>query len=395
VTQSDSQDAEGRPASPYGPQGYVPAPGDGGYGTYGGYGAYGGGPYGGPYGGHGYGGHGAYGVPPAPKPGVIPLRPLTVSEILRGAVNAIRWNPGTILGASAIVSAVSGALMGLVSFLLLREVFSTVTTPLGDGATINLTPHQVGALFAATFALLGVSVLFTAFTNIVLTGGLTATIGQSVLGRKETLGGAWRSTRDRIGPLLATVLVQALSLTLGWLAASALAIGAGVLLGAGLHLVAIGILVGVLGVLAATVFAVIVGVRWSLAVPVVMLERVGPLASLGRSWRLVRGSAWRVFGITALAQIIVACVSGIISAPFSAVSGGRFLVAPVVHPVGASEVVSIFGSALAGAITTPLVVGVAVLLYTDLRMRKEGLAATLQSAAHEQANSGGQDISPW
>jgi hypothetical protein len=294
------------------------------------------------------------------------------------------------------VSAVSGALMGLVMFILLRDVFSSVsTTPLGDGTTVDITPHQVGALIGATFALLGVSLLFTVFTNIILTGGLTLTIGQSVLGRKETLGTAWRSTRGRIGVLLATVLLQALSLTLGWLAAAALSIGAGVLLGKGMHLVAVGILVGVLGVLAATVFAVFIGVRWSLAVPVVMLEQMRPLASLGRSWRLVRGSAWRVFGITALAQIIISCVSGIISAPFSIASGGSFFFAPVTHPTGASEFTSMFGSAVAGAVTTPLLVGVVVLLYTDLRMRKEGLAATLQSAAHAQASPDGRNINPW
>ena len=103
-----------------------PPPGYGGYGTYGGYSGYGGGgPYSGSYG---------YGVPPAPKPGIIPLRPLSASEILSGAVNAIRSNPGTILGASAIVSAVSGAAMGLVTFVLLRNVFASVsTTPLGNG----------------------------------------------------------------------------------------------------------------------------------------------------------------------------------------------------------------------------------------------------------------------
>jgi hypothetical protein len=374
------------------PPGYgAPPPGYGGYGTYGGYGAYGGGgPGGGPY------GYGAYGVPPAPRPGIIPLRPLSVGEILSGAVNAIRSNPGTILGASAIVSAVSGVLTGLVMFVLLHRVFASVsTTPLGGGTTVDITPHQVGTMIAAAFALLGVTLIFTAFTNIVLTGGLTVAIGQAVLGRKEMLGSAWRSTSRRIGSLLATVLLQALTPALGWLAAAALSIGAGVLLGRGMHLVAVGVLVGVLGVLAATVFAVIIGIRWSLAIPVVMLERTGPLASLGRSWRLVRGSAWRVFGIIALAQIIIGCVSGVISMPFSIAGGGSPFFAQVTHATGGSELVSMLGSVVAGALTTPLLAGVVVLLYTDLRMRKEGLAATLQSAAHAQASPDGDDINPW
>src|SRR5262249_50565975 len=147
--------------------------------------------------------------------------------------------------------------------------------------------------------------------------------------------------------------------------------------------------------LATTVCVVIIGIRWSMAVPVVMLERLGPLASLGRSWRLVKGSAWRVFGITALAQVIASCVSGVIGMPFSIASRGSVMFSPVTHPTGTSEFVSVFGSAVAGAVTTPLLVGVAVLLYTDLRMRKEGLAARLQSASHAQVNPDGRDVNPW
>src|SRR5271168_3685013 len=93
-----------------------PPPPYGGYGTYGSYGAYGGGAYGGQggqgaYGPPGAGGYGAYGGgpygrPSAPKPGLVPLRPLTLGEILDGAFTAIRWNPKTILASSAVVATV-------------------------------------------------------------------------------------------------------------------------------------------------------------------------------------------------------------------------------------------------------------------------------------------------
>ena len=43
--------------------------------------------------------------PPAPpKPGVVPLRPLGLGEILDGAVQTIRLNPKVMLGLSAIVN---------------------------------------------------------------------------------------------------------------------------------------------------------------------------------------------------------------------------------------------------------------------------------------------------
>src|SRR5207342_1500510 len=54
----------------------------------------------------GYGGY-AYAPPPAPKPGVIPLRPLSVGEILDGAIQCVRANPKIMLGLSATVVTVS------------------------------------------------------------------------------------------------------------------------------------------------------------------------------------------------------------------------------------------------------------------------------------------------
>src|ERR1700682_1255046 len=42
-------------------------------------------------------------VPPALKPGVIPLRPLTLSDIFNGAVAYIRANPQATLGLNTIV----------------------------------------------------------------------------------------------------------------------------------------------------------------------------------------------------------------------------------------------------------------------------------------------------
>ena len=54
----------------------------------------------------GYGWGSQYGPPPVPgaaKPGIIPLRPLTLSEIFNGAVGYIRTNPKATLGLTAIV----------------------------------------------------------------------------------------------------------------------------------------------------------------------------------------------------------------------------------------------------------------------------------------------------
>lgn len=51
----------------------------------------------------GWGQQPGWAPPPAPKPGVIPLRPLGLGEILEGAISYIRANPKVTLGLSAVV----------------------------------------------------------------------------------------------------------------------------------------------------------------------------------------------------------------------------------------------------------------------------------------------------
>lgn len=351
-----------------------------------------------PYG--GYGAYGGYGRPAASKPGLIPLRPLTGSEILDGAFTAIRWNPKTILTSSAVVATISGVLLGLIAFFLERDFLPNVSVP-APGET--LTPIQAGNLATMTFALLGVTVVVSFFADTILIGLLTVAIGQGVLGRKETLGSAWRATRPRIGALLATVLLAAVFLVLGWALAVGLSAGVGALIGAGAHLPAVGILVGLLGGGTATVFAAITLVRWVVAIPVVMLETAGPLASLRRSWRLVRRSSWRVLGIMLAAELIVGIANAIIRVPFALASGASNFIAPHTHVSIVGVIVSVIGDIVAATVTTPMLAGVVVLLYADLRMRREGMDIALQAAAAGGAPGGAgadlqnhrQNPDPW
>jgi hypothetical protein len=145
--------------------------------------------------------------------------------------------------------------------------------------------------------------------------------------------------------------------------------------------VAVGVIIAIVGGITALVFVVIIDVRWTVAIPVTMLEGAGPLKSLGRSWRLVRGGAWRVFGMTLVAWLIASVAEGIIRVPFDLVGGGLNVFNPQSHPTVTGVIVSAVGDIIAYTVVTPLIAGVTVLLYADLRMRREGLDITLQAAA--------------
>jgi len=161
--------------------------------------------------------------------------------------------------------------------------------------------------------------------------------------------------------------------------------------------VAVGIVVGIVVALAlanAEVAAVIVGivlgiaalvgiiyfaVKVSLAAPAVVLERVGPVAALKRSWSLSSGQWWRIFGISLLVQLMVGVISNIVQTP------GAILLVSTTDDAGNPNIWALIGiqliSVVVSALTAPFSAGVTALLYLDQRIRKEALDVTLMAAA--------------
>jgi hypothetical protein len=102
-------------------------------------------------------------------------------------------------------------------------------------------------------------------------------------------------------------------------------------------------------------------IRFYFAVVVVVVEGERGTAALRRSWRLVKGSTWRVLGIVLVIAIIGGILTAIISVPFTLLFAGTDVFA-----------FEILGDVIAGIIVEPFVALAVVLLYFDLRIRKEG-----------------------
>jgi uncharacterized membrane protein len=123
-----------------------------------------------------------------------------------------------------------------------------------------------------------------------------------------------------------------------------------------------------LGLIALLVPGIILYVRYSFAIPAVVVEgqRGG---ALGRSWRLSKGLAWHIFGTLFLAFIIATIVSTLISVPSLIVTANETFNGTVSST--AWVVRAIFGS-IATLVVAPFTSAVGVLLYFDARIRKEG-----------------------
>jgi hypothetical protein len=316
-------------------------------------------------------------VPQAPRPGVIPLRPLGVGEVLDGAFTTIRRYPGATLGLSAAIMLVVEVIRLWATYYLLHGISTDITTTTANG-TIVTTSGFGDAIGRVSTVELIIGVVTLVATSL-LSGILAAIIGQAALGRPMSAGDAWRATRPVFWRLLgATLLISLIGLgiiMLGVLPGILVAIAVGQ---------AGGIALAVIGGLAAAVFALYVTFSLTFTAPALMLEKQGILASMSRSRALVRGSWWRVFGVVLLSGLIAAVVSGIIGVPFAAFGGGLtgiFSGNSTGELTFNALLLTSIGGLIGSTLVRPFESGVIALLYLDRRMRAEALDLTLQRAA--------------
>ena len=123
----------------------------------------------------------------------------------------------------------------------------------------------------------------------------------------------------------------------------------------------------VIGVIFCIVPGIYLWAAFYVAIPVVLVEGVGPFRALGRSRELVRGRWWGTFGVAVLGSILAATIAGALTALFVGLSIGA----------GGSDtvvgfMVNVIATTLSSVITTPAVAAFAIVLYIDLRVRKEG-----------------------
>ena len=187
----------GYPPPGYPPPGYAPPPGYGGappgYGPSGGYPPPGYPPPGYPPPGYPPG-YGPPPVAPALKPGVIPLRPLSLSDIFNGAVAYIRANPKATLGLTTVVVVAAQILA-----LILSVGPLAVTGELHP--TLSGEEVSTGALLGSSASSLAGAVA-TWLSSILLSGMLTVVVGRAVFGASITISEAWQRLRPRLWALI-------------------------------------------------------------------------------------------------------------------------------------------------------------------------------------------------
>ncbi|RWA22255.1 glycerophosphoryl diester phosphodiesterase membrane domain-containing protein [Mycolicibacterium brumae] len=293
------------------------------------------------------------------KPGVIPLRPLNLSELYNGAVAYIRRSPKSTLGLTTVV-------------VLATELLSLalqIGPMLAVGRIDALRDTSTDWALSGLLQLPGAAALW--LSTLLLNGMLTVVVGRAVFGSSITIGETWQLIKGRLGALILLALLQMLI----YGAIIGVLVAAGLLVATASGGLAATLVVVPLALLAIPL-AVWIWVAMLFAPVVIVLERQPVGEAIRRSWALVRGDFWRVFGIMVLTGLMVAIIAGVLAAPFAV--GGAVLEG-LAGMYMLSLVLLAIGNAISRIITTPFTAGVTVLLYTDRRMRAEAFDMVLRT----------------
>lgn len=266
------------------------------------------------------------------------LRPLRVGEVLDAAIKIYTRNAGQlfrivlvvlvpfqILAGVVLVSEISGASLidGQITF------FST-----SDLNAYNVSVILLGLVLVPLVALLASAACFKAVSDTYL--------GDAPRWR-ESLGFAFR----RFGSVLWLTLLTAIILALAFVAL--------------------------------IIPSVYLAFAFSVALPVLLVERIGGFKALGRSRELVSGRWWPTFGTLLVAGILVVVIQfvlgfiiGLIFAAVFSGDGGSPVLVVILRQLATT---------LERMVSIPFYAACVTVIYYDLRVRKEGYDLQLLAEA--------------
>ncbi|MFF8605357.1 oxidoreductase [Streptomyces sp. NPDC015346] len=339
-------------------------------------------------------GYGHAPPPPPPKPGVIPLAPLGLSDMITGAFTTIGryWKPllGVALAAYGAGLLLIAAAAGVAYAVVADHLPGVFDLPDGQDPSWD----DGRPLLIAFGCVWLISMIAMLVASAVVYGACPAVLQEAILGRRTTFGAIWRRAWSRMPAVLGTVLLTVLlTVPVPLIVFVGSFIGVLVGLGGGTGPLALPFLAfggAMLATLPTLPLAAWLWVKFSLAPAAAVFEGQGATAAMRRSSQLVRGSWWRVFGALLAAGVMAAMANWAIQQVFGALLS---LPGPFTGPESADSlgevlislapllVLAVIGSMVAQAVCAafpPLVTG---LVYVDQRIRKENLAPALAEAA--------------
>jgi membrane-anchored glycerophosphoryl diester phosphodiesterase (GDPDase) len=303
----------------------------------------------------------------------------------------LRRNPRPTFGAALLLNALVVFLStGISTVILFSGIDRASRANLADADTI----------VAGTFALVLVATLFAVGISVVaqalLQGIISVEVSRATLGEKLTLRQLIQVGRGRWWALIGwTALV---GLAVGVAFAVLIALSLGFFIVGEPAAIAGGIVFLLLGGLGFIVLAAWLSTKLAFVPASIIIERLPLAGAVRRSWSLVRGAFWRIFGTLLLITFMVNVAASIVTTP---VQFAATFALPLANPAGEVEtdftlfivlnLVVVAITSVVGAIGAVLTTAATSLLYIDRRMRTEGLDLELQRHSELRASGAAGD----
>jgi hypothetical protein len=258
------------------------------------------------------------GLPPAP-----PLLPKGIGDILNAAFTLYKEKWQQFFVIIAIVAVPLSIIQYFITDQFLTGTLSTRVNQATGQVEVVTSGSSLGRLIGGSILLGLIAVLIVN----VMQGAISRAAAGSVVGMPIDTEASYSYGIARLGSIILIGLLTGLAVGIGF------------------------------------IFLVIPGlfllVKFAVSIPALVVEDKRGTKAMGRSWELTAGHFWHVAGTVLLAAIITGIVSGILTSPFS--SSGWFIRA--------------IAASIAQIVTAPFTALVAVLVYLDLRARKESLTS--------------------
>ncbi len=252
------------------------------------------------------------------------MRPLSAGDIVDEAIGLYRRNFRLFLSIGAVILVPAGVIQ-LILALLAGETAMSVFT--------------ISSLLWWTL-----SIVVSVISYIAVISAMAVAASERWLDRPMTVGESYRRISSRIGPLVGLILVYGL--------------------------VVIGLSMTIIGI----PFAIYLFVGWLLSIQILLVEGTGIRTALSRSRELVSGHWWRVIGIVILLAIIQAIISAFFALPATIFGFGSLFSDPASADVSPLVIaLDSIGSTVGQIVVGPIAYCAYILLYYDLRVRKEGM----------------------
>ena len=304
------------------------------------------------------------------------LRPMSLGELLDRTFSLYRSHFLLLVGIMA-PQAVLVAATGLANNRLMA------TSRAGTGGAG--TPPDPAALwkgYAVAFPMILVFVLVGWIGGAIVHGAATTAVSRIYLGKAAGVVDSYRLLKGRVGRLVLVSLGVLLRI-MGLVCLISVGFWILVIIGAVIHkavAVAVAVLAGVVAV--GVVLRFVLG--YVVATPALIVEDSRSGQAIARSVLLMDGHRLRALGITVLMVVIAYAAVLLLQGPFLLLT--FMATAQHVEPSVWLAAGLALGQAVSVCLTGPLTLVALVLLYFDLRIRKEAFDLAMLAAGAEEAD---------